>query len=81
MPLRAPVDHRRRARQVADVSKKPSKVEESQSTYVAKMPAVPAAAAAPDETGQIRYIDAETARKLTAKIFKEHDELFRKLAQ
>ena len=63
------------------MSKKPPKVEESAAPYVAKKPAGPTAAPKTDQAGQIRYIDAETARKLTAKIFKEHDELFRKLAQ
>ncbi|MBI3885948.1 MAG: hypothetical protein HY302_09510 [Opitutae bacterium] len=63
------------------MSKKPHRAEEAAAPSVAKKPAGPAAAPKTDQAGQTRYIDAETARKLTAKIFKEHDELFRKLAQ
>lgn len=76
-----PVDTTAPPAHCAAVSKKPHKVEEAATPYVAKKPAVPAAAPKTDQAGQIRYIDTGTARKLTAKIFKEHDELFRKLAQ
>ncbi|MEO6873353.1 MAG: hypothetical protein ABI222_00885 [Opitutaceae bacterium] len=63
---------------------KPRKVEEPVTPYTAtaksgvkKQPKVVKADAAP----QIRYIDDKTFRKATDKIFKVHEELFRKLAQ
>ncbi|MEJ1971100.1 MAG: hypothetical protein WDM96_00795 [Lacunisphaera sp.] len=62
--------------------KKPSKVAESTSSYAAKKPAkatVPATNA--DQPRQVRYVDRETARKLTKDILDKHHDLFRKLAQ
>lgn len=58
---------------------KPRKVEEPAATYSAKKPAekVPVAPVQPT----IRYADDATFRKAAAKVFKTHDELFRKLAQ
>lgn len=77
----APVDSGPGGRQIVGVNRKPTKVEETATPYAAKQPAKPEAASAADKDGQVRYIAPETARKLTEKIFKEHDELFRKLAQ
>ena len=61
---------------------KPDKVEEPTAPYVAKQ-AVKGEAAAPvaGQEGQVRYIAPEAAKQLAGKIFEEHDELFRKLAQ
>lgn len=61
------------------VSKKPRKVEEPHAPYPAKKPAK--AAAAPAQANQVRYVDRETARRLTKDILDKHSELFRKLAQ
>ena len=64
------------------VSKKPSKVGEAKAPYAAKKPAkavVHSSVASKD--GQVRYIDPETARKLTKDILDKHHDLFRKLAQ
>lgn len=83
-----PVDSGSAAGQLPGVSKKPHKVEETQAAYPAKAPRPPAPAAdtppaLPQDgnPGPVRYLDSKTARKLTAKIFAEHDDLFRKLAQ
>lgn len=58
---------------------KPHKVEEPAGTYSAKKPAdkAPLAPAQP----AIRYADKATFRKAADKVFKTHNELFRKLAQ
>jgi hypothetical protein len=62
------------------VSKKPSKVNEPQAPYAAKK-AIKAQLAPKTEGGGVRYIDDATFRKASAKVFKTHSELFRKLAQ
>jgi hypothetical protein len=62
------------------VSKKPRKVDEPHARYSTKKP-VKAVAAAAMKDGQVRYIDPETARKLTKDILDKHHDLFRKLAQ
>lgn len=59
------------------MSKKPSKVEESQSSYAAKKPAK-AAARAPKSTGPA---DDAAFKKVADKIFSERKELLHKLAQ
>ena len=64
------------------MSKKQHKVAEPQAPYPAKKPvkaAAPSSVASKD--GQVRYIDRETARKLTKDILDKHHDLFRKLAQ
>lgn len=64
------------------MSKKPHKIEEPKAAYTAKQPvkmAVRSSVASKD--GQVRYIDPETARKLTKDILDKHHDLFRKLAQ
>lgn len=58
---------------------KPHKVEEPTGTYSAKKPTVKVPAAPVQPT--IRYADNVAFRKAAAKVFKTHDELFRKLAQ
>lgn len=64
----------------AAVSKKPSKVSEPQAPYAAKKPAK-GESAPKTEAGGVRYIDDATFQKASAKVFKTHAELFRKLAQ
>ena len=78
----APIDTKHRSDQLVRVNKKPHKVEETGTPYTAKKP-VKAAAAMPkaEEVPQIRYIDPETARKLTKDILDKHHDLFRRLAQ
>ena len=64
------------------MSKKPQKVEEAAAPYAAKkatQPAVPATK--PENSGGVRQMDDATFRKATEKVFKVHEELFRKLAQ
>ena len=65
------------------MKRRPQKVEEPAATYTAKKPAakVTAAPAPKTATPQIRYAEAAVFRKAMDKVFKEHDELFRKLAQ
>jgi hypothetical protein len=63
------------------VSKKPHKVGEPTGPYTAKKPVKGAPAAKTDQPQQIRYVDRETARKLTKDILDKHHDLFRKLAQ
>jgi hypothetical protein len=58
------------------VSKKPSKVGENTAKKAAK--AGPASKA---EAAGVRYMDDATFKKASAKVFKTHHELFRKLAQ
>ncbi|MFZ5496505.1 MAG: hypothetical protein ACOZE5_14365 [Verrucomicrobiota bacterium] len=61
---------------------KPRKVEEPQAPCAAKKPAKAAAPGAnADQPRQVRYLDRETARKLTKDILDKHHDLFRKLAQ
>ena len=62
------------------MSKKPSKFNEPQAPYAAKKPAKAESAIKTGEGG-IRYIDDATFQKASAKVFKAHAELFRKLAQ
>lgn len=64
------------------MSKKPSKVQETATPYSAKKPvkAGPAVTKA-NPTGQTRFMDDATFKKASAKVFKVHHELFRKLAQ
>ena len=61
------------------MNKKPHKVGEPKSAYAAKKP-VPAVTKT-DQPGQTRYMDDTTFKKASAKVFKVHHELFRKLAQ
>lgn len=63
------------------MSKKPHKVAEPASPYPAKKPAKATAPAPKTEAGGARYIDDATFKKASAKVFKTHHELFRKLAQ
>lgn len=63
------------------VQKKSAKVEESSAPYTAAKPVKAAALLKKDEPRQIRYIDPETARKLTKDILDKHHDLFRRLAQ
>lgn len=64
------------------MSKKPSKVGEAQAPYTAKKPVKAAAAVAHgDQPSPVRYVDRETARKLTKDILDKRHDLFRKLAQ
>lgn len=66
----------------APVSKKPHKVGEPQAPYTAKKPVkAEARSAGASKDGQVRYVDRETARKLTKDILDKHHDLFRKLAQ
>ncbi len=63
------------------MSKKPRKVEETQAPYApakATKPATPAANAA---ASGVRYMDDASFKKASDKVFKVHNELFRKLAQ
>ena len=63
---------------------KPHKVEEPAGTYSAS-PKQRARSVAPAQQQSavpaIRYADATTFRKAAEKVFKTHDELFRKLAR
>jgi hypothetical protein len=59
---------------------KPRKVQEPSGTYTAKTPAKQAAARKTAASG-VRYADDATFRKAADKVFKTHEELFRKLAQ
>jgi hypothetical protein len=61
------------------VKKKPQKLEEPAAPYTADKPRAKAPATNADQP--VRYVDNETARKLTKQIFDKHHELFRKLAQ
>jgi len=65
------------------VMAKPRKVREPAGTYAAKPPAkrAPAAAAQKTTSSGVRYADDATFRKAADKVFKTHEELFRKLAQ
>jgi len=63
------------------VKKKPAKVEEAAAPYAARKPAKKAAPAASTDGKQVRYLDRETASKLTKEIMDKHHDLFRKLAQ
>ena len=64
------------------MKKKPAKVQEPRANYAAKKPAKAVALPrAPDSARSIRYLDSETARKLTKDIMDKHHDLFRKLAQ
>ncbi len=64
------------------MSKKPHKIEEPKAAYPAKKPVKTAPAPAQvNQSGQIRYVDRETARRLTKDILDKHHDLFRKLAQ
>jgi hypothetical protein len=76
-----PVDSRHVPGQFRGVNKKPHKIEEPKAPYAAKKPAKAEPARKADEARQIRYIDTETARKLTKDILDKHHDLFRKLAQ
>jgi hypothetical protein len=62
---------------------KPRKVQEPAGTYAAKTPAkqAPAAPAPKTAAAGVRYADDATFRKAADKVFKTHEELFRKLAQ
>jgi hypothetical protein len=62
---------------------KPRKVQEPAGTYSAKPPAkrAPAAPAQKSAASGVRYADDATFRKAADKVFKTHDELFRKLAE
>ena len=60
---------------------KPRKVEEPAGTYAAKPPAKKAATASKATASGVRYADDATFRKAADKVFKTHEELFRKLAQ
>jgi hypothetical protein len=62
------------------VSKKPHKVDEPASPYPAKKPAKKAAGST-DPSQPVRYVDRDTARKLTQEILDKRQDLFRKLAQ
>ena len=63
------------------MSKKPSKVNEPRAHYAAKKAAAGVAPASKIEDGGVRYVDDATFQKASAKVFKTHAELFRKLAQ
>ncbi len=63
------------------MSKKPHKVGEPKATYAAKKPAQAAVPAPKPESTGVRYMDDATFKKASDKVFKVHDELFRKLAQ
>lgn len=56
-------------------------VGEAAAPYAAKKPAKGKAVAKADEARPIRYMDDATFRKSADKVFKVHNELFRKLAQ
>lgn len=73
-----PVDSARSPRQVAGVSKKPHKAEESAAPYVAKKPAMPAAAPAQSGT---KTIDLEEVKRTNAKLMQVHRTVLQKLAQ
>jgi hypothetical protein len=62
---------------------KPRKLGEPAGTYTAKTPPKPVRAATAQKAGAsgVRYTDDATFRKAAEKVFKVHDELFRKLAQ
>lgn len=79
-----PVDSGRLTEHIARVSKKPRKIEEAATPYAAKKP-VPAMAKPAYSTTSpapaIRYASPEQVRKAAEKVFKVHEELFRKLAQ
>jgi hypothetical protein len=62
------------------VSKKSSKVREAATPYPAKKP-VKAAPASKTAASGVRYMDDAAFKKASAKVFKVHNELFRKLAQ
>jgi hypothetical protein len=62
------------------VSEKPSKVNEPQAPYAAKQPAKGEPPPKTEEGG-VRSVDDATFQKASAKVFKTHAELFRKLAQ
>lgn len=65
-----------------DVSKKPHKVGEAAAPYTAKKAAKAAVPlTSSGNSSGVRYIDDATFKKASAKVFKVHDELFRKLAQ
>ncbi len=82
LPDLPPVDTVAPTAHSPDVSKKPHKVEESAAPYTAKKPVkAEARASVTSKDGQVRYIDPETARKLTKDILDKHHDLFRKLAQ
>lgn len=63
------------------MSKKPHKVAVPTSPYAAKKPAKVAAPAPKTESAGVRYMDDATFKQASAKVFKTHQELFRKLAQ
>jgi len=65
------------------MNRRPLKVEEPVAAYVAeKSPAQkPAVPVSKSDAPQIRYADAAAAQKAMDKVFKTHDELFRRLAQ
>lgn len=62
------------------MKKKPLAVGEAAAPYNAK-PAVKGKGARQEEKTGVRYMDDATFRKSADKIFKVHNELFRKLAQ
>ncbi|HEX2862763.1 MAG TPA: hypothetical protein VHN79_14040, partial [Lacunisphaera sp.] len=82
VPVLPPIDTIPARAHRARVSKKSSKVGESAANYAAKKP-VQAATPSPQASkpGQVRYLDRETARKLTRDILDKRHDLFRKLAQ
>lgn len=60
------------------MSKKPRKVGETATPYVAKKSVK---VVAPAQPGEIRYATPEEVRKAAEEVFRVHEELFRKLAQ
>jgi len=60
--------------------KKPSKVGEPITPYVAKKAAKPGVGVSKQENAGVRYMDDATFRKAADKVFKVHADLFRKLA-
>ena len=76
----APVDSGPRGRQIAGVNRKPTKVEETATSYAAKQPAKPEALAQSPEPCA-RQTGDEAFKAVSDKIFSERKELLRKLAQ
>ena len=79
--VRGPVDTPAPRPHPAAVSKKPSKVEETSTPYPAKKPAKRAAPTPKPEGAGVRYMDEAAFKQASEKVFKVHNELFRKLAQ
>ena len=74
-----PVDRSSRRLQFGPVKKKPAMASEAAAPYAAKKAGK--GKVIPKAESGVRYLDSETAQKLTKDIFDKHHDLFRKLAQ